>query len=329
MEPVRFGVISTAKIAREKVIPAMQQSGLTAIVGIASRDRARAEEVAAAHGISKTYGSYAEMFADPAIEAVYNPLPNHLHVPIAIEAAAAGKHVLCEKPIALTAEEAGKLIESRDHAGVQITEAFMVRQHPQWLKVRELIRAGRIGAPRLVQMSFSYDNRDPANVRNQAEIGGGALYDIGCYPIVLARFVYGAEPDRVLAMIERDPDFRTDRLTSALLAFPGGAQAALSVSTQLTPYQRTLIFGTEGRIEVEIPVNAPPDRPTRILVGERDDLETITFEVCNQYTFQGEMFARLIRDGSRPEFPLEDAVKNMAVIDALFRSAESGRSEPV
>src|SRR5919106_378254 len=258
MEPVRFGIVSTAKIAVTKVIPGMQKSRHCRIEAIASRDLGRARAAAETLGIPKAYGSYAELLADPAIEAVYNPLPNHLHVPISIEAAAAGKHVLCEKPIALSAAEAGKLIEARDRAGVLIQEAFMVRCHSQWLRARELVRSGRIGELRVVQGSFSYMNLDPANVRNQAGIGGGGLYDIGVYPVVTARLLFEAEPTRVAAQIERDPNFKTDRLTSALLAFPTG-QALFVCSTQLVPYQRMQIFGTKGRIEIEIPFNAPPD----------------------------------------------------------------------
>jgi predicted dehydrogenase len=333
MEPVRFGIISTAKIGVTKVIPGMQRSRHCRIEAIASRDLGRAKAAAEALGIPKAYGSYAELLADPSIEAVYNPLPNHLHVPVSIEAAAAGKHVLCEKPIALSAVEAGKLIEARDRAGVLIQEAFMVRCHPQWLRARELVRSGRIGELRVVQGSFSYMNLDPANVRNQAGIGGGGLYDIGVYPIVAARFLFEAEPTRVAAQIERDPDFKTDRLSSALLAFPSG-QALFVCSTQLVPYQRMQIFGSEGRIEVEIPFNAPPDRPCRIFVDDGSKLgdasaETVTFEVVDQYRLQGDTFARAIREGTPLEFPLEDALRNMRVVDAMFRAAESGRWESV
>jgi predicted dehydrogenase len=333
MEPVRFGVISTAKIGIEKVIPAMQRSELCRIVAIASRQRASAEAAASALGIPKACGSYAELLEDPEIEAVYNPLPNHLHVPISIQAAAAGKHVLCEKPIALTAEEAEKLIEARDHAGVLVQEAFVIRHHPQWLRARELVRAGRIGDLRVVQGSYSYLNLDPQNVRNQAGIGGGGLYDIGCYPIVTARFLFGAEPRRVIAQIEYDPSFETDRLASVLLDFPGG-QALFVCSTQLVPYQRMQIFGTRGRIEIEIPFNAPADRPCRIWVDDGSQTgggsaQMESFETVNQYTLQGDAFARAIRTGAPLEFPLEDAVSNMRVLDAIFRSGASGRFEEV
>ncbi len=333
MEPVRFGVISTAKIGIEKVIPAMQHSQLCRIDAIASRHLGSAEAAAGALGIPKAYGSYAALLEDPEIEAVYNPLPNHLHVPISIQAAAAGKHVLCEKPLALTAEEASRLIEARDHAGVLIQEAFVIRHHPQWLRARELVRTGRIGDLRVVQGSYSYMNLDPKNVRNQAGIGGGGLFDIGCYPIVTARFLFGAEPRRVIGQIEYDPAFETDRLASVLLEFPGG-QALFVCSTQLVPYQRMQIFGTKGRIEIEIPFNAPPDRPCRIWVDDGSQLgagsaQMESFEIVNQYTLQGDAFARAIRTGAPLEFPLEDAVNNMRVLDAIFRSGASGRFEEV
>jgi predicted dehydrogenase len=333
MEPVRFGVISTARIAIEKVIPALQRARLCRVVAIASRERARAEAAAAALGIAQAYGSYAELLADPAIEAVYNPLPNHLHVPISVEAAAAGEHVLCEKPIALSAEEAVRLIAARDHAGVLIQEAFMVRHHPQWRRARELVRAGRIGELRVVQGTYGYMNRDPQNVRNQAGIGGGGLYDIGCYPIAAARFLFAAEPMRVVGQIERDPDFGTDRLASVLMAFAAG-QALFVCSTQLVRYQRIQVFGTRGRIEIEIPFNAPPDRPCRILLDDGGALADASaaaesFDAVDQYTLQGDAFARAIRTGTPLEFPLEDAVSNMRVIDAIFRSGRSGRFEEV
>ena len=333
MEPVRFGVISTAKIGIQKVIPAMQQSARCRVLAIASRDLTRARAAADALGIPRAYGSYAELLQDAEIEAVYNPLPNHLHVPISIEAAAAGKHVLCEKPIALTAAEAQKLVEARDHAGVLIQEAFMVRCHPQWLRARALVREGRIGELRVVQGSFSYMNTDPANVRNQAGIGGGGLYDIGCYPIVTARFLFGAEPVRVASQIEYDPNFGTDRLASVLLQFPTG-QALFYCSTQLVPYQRMQILGTGGRIEIEIPFNAPPDRPCRIFVDDGSQLgdgsaRPETFEVVDQYTLQGDLFARAIREGTALPFPLEDAVNNMRVLDAVFRAGKTGRWEEI
>src|SRR5262245_30272079 len=333
MEPVRFGVIGPARIAMEKVIPAMQKSANCRIVAIASRDPARAEAAAKAFGIPRAYGSYEAMLQDPEIEAVYNPLPNHLHVPLSIAAAEAGKHVLCEKPIALSAEEAMRLVEVRDRTGKLIQEAFMVRCHPQWLRARELVRSGAIGTLRVVQGSFSYMNRDPDNVRNQADIGGGGIYDIGCYPIVGSRFLFEAEPIKVSGLVEHDPHFATDRLTSAVLQFPTG-QALFFCSTQLVPYQRMQILGTEGRIEIEIPFNAPPDRPCRIFVDDGSALgdrsaRVETFDVVNQYTLQGDLFADAVRNGRALPFPLEDSVKNMRVLDAVFRAGRSGRFEEV
>ena len=256
MEPVRFGVMGTAKIALEKVIPAMQASRQCRIAAIASRDLGRAEAAAAALGISRAYGSYEALLQDPEIEAVYNPLPNHLHVPLSIAAAEAGKHVLCEKPIALSAAEALSLVAARERTGVLIQEAFMVRCHPQWVRVRELVRNGAIGTLRVVQGSFSYINRDPANVRNQADIGGGGVYDIGCYPIVGSRFLFAAEPIRVAGLIEHDPDFATDRLASVVMEFPAG-QALFFCSTQLVAYQRMQILGSDGRNRDRDPVQCP------------------------------------------------------------------------
>ena len=323
---VRWGVISTAKIGVEKVIPAMQQGEASEIVAIASRDGEKAKQTASLLGIPKSYGSYEELLADPEIEAIYNPLPNHLHVPWSVKAAEAGKHVLCEKPLALTAEEAQTLLDARDRTGVLITEAFMVRAHPQWLRVRELVREGRIGKLRAVQGAFSYMNRDPENIRNMADIGGGGVYDIGCYPTVIARYLFEAEPNRVAAIVERDPEMKTDRLTSALLDFDRG-QASWVCSTQLVPYQRMQVFGTTGRIEVEIPFNAPPDAPTRIFIDDGSALGGANavveeFPVTDQYTVQGDLFSRAVRDGESVEFPLENAVTNMRILEALLRAGD-------
>jgi predicted dehydrogenase len=331
MRKIRWGVLGAAKIARTKVIPAMQRSLECEVTALASRSLETARAAAGPLGISQAYGSYEELLADPDLDAVYIPLPNHLHVPWSIRAAEAGKHVLCEKPIGLGADEVRTLVSARDRTGVLIQEAFMVRTHPQWLAVREEVRGGRIGELRALQMTFSYWNRDPKNVRNQADIGGGALMDIGCYPVVLSRFLFGEEPTRVVACVDRDPEFGTDRLTSALLEFRGG-QSTLTCSTQLVPYQRMQVLGTRGRIEVEIPVNAPPDRPCRIFFDDGRDafgsgIEIRTFAVCDQYTLQADEVSRAIREGRPAPVPLEDAVANMEVIDALFRSAASGTWE--
>jgi predicted dehydrogenase len=325
---VRWGVLSTAGIGVKKVIPAMQKGEWVDVMAIASRDRGKAEETARALGIAKAYGSYEDLLADPQIEAIYNPLPNQLHVPWSIRAAEAGKHVLCEKPLSITVAEARTLLAVQQRTGVTIGEAFMVRTHPQWLRTRELIASGRIGELRSVQGFFSYFNTDPKNIRNIPECGGGALMDIGCYPINTARFVFGEEPLRVSGLIERDPTSKVDRLTSAILEFPSG-HATFTCSTQLVPYQRMQLLGTKGRIEIEIPFNAPNDRPCRIFIDDGRDLFgggiTIeTFPTCDQYTIQGDVFSRAVREGGRVPVPVADAIKNMAVIEAVFRSAESG-----
>ena len=328
---LRWGVLSTAAIGLKKVIPAMQQGQYTSVAAIASRDLAKAQEAATAHGIPTAYGSYEELLADPNIDAVYNPLPNQFHVPWTMKAAEAGKHVLCEKPLSLTVAEAESLLAVRSSTGVKIGEAFMVRTHPQWLRTREIIETGQIGMLRSIAGFFSYFNRDPSNIRNVAEWGGGGLMDIGCYPITISRFVFREEPARVMGLIERDPEMKIDRLTSAILDFPSG-QSIFTCSTQLVPNQRMQFFGTQGRIEVEIPFNAPNDRPCRIFIDNEGDLfgrsvRTEEFATCDQYTIQGDVFSRAIREGGEVPVPVEDAIKNMSVIDAIFRSAESGRWE--
>jgi predicted dehydrogenase len=322
---VRWGVLGVAKIGINIVIPAMQQGEWSEVMAIASRDLKKAQTAATSLGIGKAYGSYEELLADPEVEAIYNPLPNHLHVPWSIKAAEAEKHVLCEKPISLTVAEARELISVRDRTGVKIGEAFMIRTHPQWLATRAMINEGRIGELRSINGFFSYFNRDPKNIRNVSEYGGGGLMDIGCYPITTARFVFGEEPRKVVALVERDPEMKTDRLTSALLDFPNG-QAVFTCSTQLVPYQRMHFFGTRGRIEIEIPFNAPVDRPTRVYLDcgpNGGGSETLEFPICNQYTIQGDLFSQAVRNNEEVAVPLEDSIKNMAVIEALFRSAQT------
>ncbi|HEY2544461.1 MAG TPA: Gfo/Idh/MocA family oxidoreductase [Candidatus Acidoferrum sp.] len=328
---VKWGVLSTAAIGVKKVIPGMQLGEWSEIAAIASRDGKKAETVARTLRIPKAYWSYEDVLADPEIEAIYNPLPNHLHVPWSIKAAEAGKHVLCEKPIGLNVAEAKALLNARDRTGVKIGEAFMVRTHPQWLRTRELICEGRIGDLRSIVGAFSYFNRDAANIRNVLDLGGGAMYDIGCYPVTTSRFIFGEEPSRVIALVERDPEFQTDRLTSAILDFPAG-QAVFTCSTQLVPYQRMHFLGTKGRIEIEIPFNAPNDRPCRIFVDDGRDVfgggvTTETLPKCDQYTIQGDVFSRAVRGDGDVPVSVEDAIRNMAVIAAIFRSAETGRWE--
>ena len=332
MNKVVWGVLSSARIGLQRVLPGMRKSAWCELRALASRDEATARTAADTLGIPVTYGSYEALLADPAIEAIYNPLPNHLHVPLTLAAAKAGKHVLCEKPIALTAEEAAQL---RGFAGrVLIAEAFMVRFHPQWLRARELVREGRIGELRTVQMFFGYKNLDPANIRNAAGIGGGGLYDIGCYAVVAGRFFFDAEPFRAVALIDRDPAFRTDRLTSALVDFGGGRHLDFTVSTQIAPHQRLQLCGTQGRIELPIPVNAPQGAATRLFIDDCTSLEgtgirTETLPESDQYMLQGEAFSRAVRGEAEFPYGVEDAIANMRVIDALFRSERSGAFEAV
>ena len=328
---IRWGVLSTANIGLKKVIPAMQRGQLSTVTAIASRTLQSARAAADSLHIPKAYGSYEELLADPDIDAIYNPLPNQLHVPLTIRAAEAGKHVLCEKPIALTAEEARTLLEVRARTGVKIGEAFMIRSAPQWLRLRTLIAEGRIGQLRSVTAFFSYFNANPDNIRNKVETGGGALLDIGCYCIQSARYAFQQEPIRVVSLIDRDPKMQTDRLTSAILDFPAG-QAIFTCSTQLVPYQRVHFLGTKGRIELEIPYNMPNDRPTRLSIDDGSDLTganilTETFPTADQYTLQGDDFSRALLENTPVPVPLEDAIANMSVIDAIFRSATTHQWE--
>ena len=299
----------------------MQQGQYGEILGIASRDMGRAKAAAIALNIPKAYGSYEALLADAEVDAIYNPLPNHLHVPWSIKALEAGKHVLCEKPIAMSYTEAGQLLEAaRLRPRAKVMEAFMYRHHPQWRRAKQLVSDGGIGELRAIQSFFSYYNTDPGNIRNQAELGGGALMDIGCYSVSLSRFLFDCEPRRVFGIAEYDPRFQTDRLTSGILDFGRGA-STFTCSTQLVPYQRVNIFGTEGRVEIEIPFNAPPDRRCRIWHQHAGEPREIVFDPCDQYTIQGDLFSQSILNDSDVPVPLEDAAANMRVIESLFESA--------
>ncbi len=329
MKPVKWGIISTANIGLEKVIPGMLKSAEIDVVAIASRKLKTARAAADKLGIPKAYGSYEELLADPEIEAVYNPLPNHLHVPLTIAAVKAGKHVLCEKPIAITAKEAlqlRKLPKTR-----LVAEAFMVRYASQWLEVRARVKKGEIGEVRAIQVMFSYFNRDPKNVRNMAGIGGGGMLDIGCYPITISRFIFDSDPLRAAATIENDPKFGVDRLAGGILEFSKGRHLTFTVSTQLAPFQRVQIMGTKGRIEIEIPFNAPPDKPNRYFVQgmAMNEGEWVSLPMIDQYTQEVEGFGRAIRKKQKLAWGIEDAITNMKIIDALFKSAKTGRFEKI
>jgi predicted dehydrogenase len=322
-EKIKWGIMGTAKIGVQKVIPAMQKSQYCEISAIASRNIEKANTVAGQLNIEKSYGSYEELLADQEVEAIYIPLPNHLHVYWATKALEAGKHVLCEKPIGMNAPEAQLLAGTAlKYPELKVMEAFMYRFHPQWQKVRELIKDGAIGEVKTLQSFFSYFNTDPENIRNKADIGGGALMDIGCYCISFARFIFEEEPAKVMGEMEFDPEMGTDRLTSGILQFSSGKTSTFTCSTQLMPFQQVNILGDKGHIVVEIPVNAPPDEPTKVTLRTKEKTETFVTGATDQYTLQGDAFSRAIMDGTPVPTPLTDAIGNMKVIDAIVKSAK-------
>ena len=322
MKKLNWGILSTAKIGIEKVIPAMQHGKLSKIVAIASRTHESAREAAKNLKIPKAFGSYQDLLDDTSIDAVYIPLPNHMHVPWTIKALAANKHVLCEKPIALTTTETKELLkETEKFPHLKVMEAFMYRHHPQWIRALELINGGGIGMVKTVHSFFSYYNDDPENIRNMVDIGGGGLMDIGCYCISLARLIFDEEPQRVFGKIEYDPGFETDRICSGILDFVQGT-STFTCSTQLVPYQRVNVFGTKGRIEIEIPFNAPPDKPCKMLFQNNEIIEEIEIKICDQYTIQGDLFSLAVLKNEKVPTPIEDAVENMKVLEAVIQSAE-------
>ena len=324
MEKARWGVLSTARFGTETAVPAMQKGQSTEVVAIASRDLKKAQAAASRLGIPMAYGSYEELLADPAIDAIYNPLPNHLHVPWSVLALEAGKHVLCEKPIARTALEARELLAAAEaYPDLHVMEAFMYRFHPQWERARELIREGTIGELRAVHTTFSFFNENPADIRNQAEVGGGGVLDIGCYAISVSRWLFGAEPRRVLATLELDPRFRTDRQASAILEFDRGT-GTFTVGTQIAPYQRVSVHATRGWIEVEIPFNPPPDRACRLFYRTGGKVVEIVVDPADQYAIQADRFSEAVLGRQPLPALLSDAMSNMKVIDAVFASTAGG-----
>lgn len=328
MSTLRIGILSTADIARTKVIPGMRKASRCEVVAIASRDGARARQVAAELAIPTANDSYEALLADPGVDAVYIPLPNHLHARWTLAAAAAGKHVVCEKPLAMTSGQALEMIDACRSAGVVLMEAFMYRLHPTWTAVREMVASGRIGRLVAVQSWFSYFNDDPGNIRNMREAGGGALYDIGCYCVNLSRTLFRGEPERVVGSLRRDPVGGTDTLVSALLEFGDGV-ATFTASTRAEDDQRVHIYGTEGRISIGIPFNIPPDRPTHVYLTAGGDPPTdpdthvLTFDVADPYAVEMERFAEMVLDGAPPPFPPDDAAANLAVMERIVASAEA------
>jgi predicted dehydrogenase len=331
---VRWGIVSTAAIGMNYVTPGIMKSAHSEVVALGSRDLGKAQAALAKLGLNeaRAYGSYEDLFADPDVDAIYNPLPNHLHVPITLAAARAGKHVLCEKPIALTAAEAEQL---RGAPGdVIISEAFMVRHHPQWHRAREIVRSGELGTVKLVRAVFLYRNVDPANVRNKADIGGGGIYDIGCYCVISGRFLFEAEPKRVVALVDRDPNFGTDRLASVIADFGDGRQLSFVCGTQSSGRQSVEIIGDQQSLEIVIPFNAPLGERTALLVGsanntDRGLLRREIIPEIDQYTAEAENFALAVLGERANEYGVEDAITQMRVLDAIFRSEKSGGWENV
>ncbi len=330
METIRWGVLSTADIGLQKVIPATQKAQHCEVVAISSQSLEKAQQAATTLGIAKAYGSYDELLQDPDIDAIYNPLPNHLHIEWTQKALLAGKHVLCEKPFCLSPAELKPLIQLQQDTGLLVSEAFMIKAAPQWRQVLNWVREGSLGEVQAIQASFFYRNLHPANIRNRAETLGGTMMDIGCYPLIVARMVFDAEPQKVMALMDIDPEFKTDRLTSAILQFEKG-QCTFTAGTQTNAFQRVTIFGTEKHLEVRIPFNAPNDRKTQVWMHEGDVLqpysEVIEFDVCDQYTAQAEDFAKAIMEARAPLMPLSDSANQAAAIEALFASAKSGAWE--
>jgi len=329
MTRLRWGILSTSNFAQQKILPALQTSEHAVVSAVASRNLSNAQAVAAQFGVERAYGAYEDLLADKTIDVVYVPLPNHLHVPWSIKALEAGKHVLCEKPIAISANQAQQLVAVAGRfPKLKAMEAFMYRFHPQWQHAKRLVDDGDIGELRTVHSIFAYSNKDPRNIRNQQATGGGGLLDIGCYGISLSRFLFGAEPKRVFASVEYDPEFHVDFLVSGMLAFKSGI-ATFTCSTQLALYQRVHILGTTGGIEIEIPFNASSDQPSRIWRRHDGQTQEIQFPPCNQYTIQADQFSLAILNDAPVPTPLSDAVHNMKVVDAVFESGKRNAWVPL
>ena len=329
---IRWGILGAARIAARCVLPAFKSTRHAHAVAIAARDRQRASAMAAQFGIARSYGSYADLLADRSIEAVYIPLPNDQHFPWTVRALEAGKHVLCEKPIALNSDQAQAIGEASRRCNRHIAEAYMIRFHPQWQRARALVGSERLGEVHAVHSWFSYDNPPGENLRNSLIHGGGGLYDIGGYALVAARWLFASPPERVIGLFERDPIHGVDRFTSALAAFPSGRQLVFGVSTALPRAQSVVVYGTRGRLTIETPFNPAADRPTRLLIDDCQDLYGCGLEVesvpaADQYALQLDAFSEAIAQGRAPPFGIDDAIANARALDALFRSERTGSWE--
>jgi len=319
---VRFGILSTARIGRELVVPALQDSESCVVTAVASRDLAKARAMADRFSVPHAFGSYEELLASDAIDAVYIPLPTSQHVEWAIKAADAGKHVLCEKPIALQASQITSLIAARDRNHVVITEAYMVTYSPVWRQVRDLLAQGAIGKLRLVQGAFSYFNQDPENMRNIPALGGGGLPDIGVYPTITTRFATGREPLRVQATTDRDPQFGTDIFSSVKADF-GDFELNFYISTQLAARQAMVFHGTKGFLEVKSPFNANRYGAEEVEWNDQHHQrsETFRFPDSRQYSCQAEAFARAVAGAPGDVVSLESSMNNQRFIDAVYRAS--------
>jgi predicted dehydrogenase len=296
---------------------------------VASRDAAKAGEFAKKWDFPVSYSSYEQLLADPKVDFVYIPLPNHLHLQYIKKAADAGKPILCEKPLCLNAKDAAEAAEYCEKKKIPLMEAFMYRFHPQWVRAAELAKCGELGEVLSTQAVFSYNNKDGANIRNKAECGGGAVLDIGCYAVSTSRLLMGREPEKVSAMLIRDQAFKTDILCSAILDYGKGRASTFTVSTQMFPYQRVSAFGTNGSLSVEIPFNMPGDIPGKLTVITGITKRVVETEIADQYLLEFDAFAQSLIEKTEAPSPVSDAVANMAVLDAIFASAASGKWETV
>jgi predicted dehydrogenase len=328
MKPVVWGILSVSTHYQLRVHPNLKKSPLVDLRAIASRSREKAAATAQVLGIPKSYGSYEELLSDREIEAVYIPLPNHMHAEWARKAADAGKHVLCEKPFAADAREAEQVVDHAKNKGVLVMEAFMYRFHPQWKRAHEIVASGEIGALHAVHSHYTYMLQDPSNIRNMLGAGGGGIPDIGCYLVSCARFLMGKEPSRVLSLVHRDATLKTDILASAILDF-GTARSVFTVGTQTYSSQRVYAIGSGGELTIPLPFNAYPDTPMQITVGTGVGTRTVFSPATDQYVEMFEAFSRAVRDGRPVPTPPQDAINNMKVLDSLFRSEKSTSWEKV
>jgi D-xylose 1-dehydrogenase (NADP+, D-xylono-1,5-lactone-forming) len=325
---MRWGVIGTGWVART-FIAALRESTVARVVAVASRDGARAAAIAVELGSARAYGAYIDLLADPEVDAVYIGLPNSMHAEWSIACARAGKHVLCEKPLAVSRAEAETMFAAAREAGVWLMEAFMYRFHPQTLKVQELIAAGAIGQVRLVRAVFTFTVADPANVRLSAELAGGALMDVGCYPVNFARMIAGSAPERVSAAARWAPSGVDETLVGSL-EYPGAVIAQISCSLSASRVHSAQVIGSAGVIELDEAFTPPLDRPTRIRLRRRAEVEEIEVAPANHYRLEAEAFGQLIAAGhgdhGLPEMPLVETLDNIATIEALLEAAHGPRN---